>query len=264
MTSWVNRGRRMACSRYVSLFGAIGLFACSPDDRATTSTADHSTIVGTRDSAKRMSLAEFDFAVSDSAPFEALKRLLPKEYKNVAEQITSSVSDAMSDVEMANALRSAIKLVRKRNAEAAARAHDDFKRRWFDLRASSLDAIRASAGEDACGTYAQTGQMPLSHAKLAKAFDDQITLIEFEMIADGQSLSIPIAKPELEDQFLLTDDMIAAGITVEQLERYNAGDRNPALTCRYLLQAFRSAKRLEGEAGHRIRADFVRFNFAGL
>lgn len=222
--------------------------ACSPQDASGP---------------QAITIAEFERAVSESIPFQAMKRLLPDEYNRAAIQITSTLDDRSTDEEIRRQTKSALVDVLRANSAVASRASSDLILRWLDLKLAALEAVKANGGDVACGAYAQSGQPPSDYTRLVKSFDDQILELEFEMIADGRTRKGDASPLTQEDLFLLGDSLMEAGISAEEIERHSTGDRAPSLACRYALAAFRAAREIKAEPGQRIMAEYVRMNLAG-
>lgn len=239
----------------------VSLSACSPSPHRSEGQPSEHSAGSDHDT---LSAKEFDLAVAGSPAFEALRKLLPDEYGEVAKQITSTINAQTTDDAMRSELRSAIRRIRTKNADSAARASDALKVQWLNERIASLEALRIAKGAEICGAYAKTGIPSPADIELIKPYDDRIAALEFAIIADGRIQLADVSKPEQEDQFLLTDSMIEAGLAADQIERYNSGDQAPTLVCNYLLEAFRAARDLPGEPGRRMRAEFVRLNFATI
>lgn len=192
---------------------------------------------------------------------DVLKQRFPDAFDAIVESSLSAGKDGGDDEDIQLAFFAAAQNAADDYADYARRAPDPEMKAWLERVADSIDVIYKAGGSDLCQGFLENGNSALAkqdaHDDLLNAMDARSAALFDALAAARQSGLIAIAAPDDADWAKVDSEMRAADVPANYADVINKGDVSDPDYCPALSRLFRNLSEMQGDAGTRIRAEYL-------
>lgn len=192
---------------------------------------------------------------------QALQQAFPKDYDALIDRAVDLQSNGAGKIELRGALSSASAEIASRYADVARRAPEPQLKAWLETVAQSIEAVTAAGGPQLCRSFLDQGPEAFADIEqkqdLQERIDARNAALVMALAAARESSEPPAAEPTESDWAAVDAQMRVDGVPSDYADLLIKNDTQNDDYCPALVQLFRNIEDMPGDAGRRIRTEYL-------